>query len=92
LLSQKYWFSWFSSWFSWYSNTGSTGFQAGSVGIQKPVYRFLDQLSWTLNRFSVWWKPVQPVLKLVQPDLKLVALFNFFCQSVVSAKKLCVAF
>jgi hypothetical protein len=58
LLSEKYWFSWFSGWFSWYSNTGSAGFQAGSVGIHKPVNQFLDQLSRTLNRFSVWWKPV----------------------------------
>jgi hypothetical protein len=50
LLSGKYWFSWFSGWFSWYSKT---------------VNRFLDQLSRTLNRFSAWWKPVQPVLKPV---------------------------
>jgi hypothetical protein len=89
LLSGKYWFSWFLGWFSWYSNTGSAGFQAGSAGIQKPVNRFLDHLSGTLNRFLVWWKPVQPVLKPVQP---VFALFTFFCQSVVLAKKLCVAF
>jgi hypothetical protein len=48
LLSGKYWFSWFSGQFGWYSNTGLAGFQAG---IQKPVNRFLDQLSQTLNRF-----------------------------------------
>jgi hypothetical protein len=82
LLSGKYWFRWFSGWFSWYSNTGSAGFQAGSAGIQKPVDRFLDQLSRTLNRFSVWWKPVQLVF----------ALFTFFCQSAVLAKKLCAGF
>jgi hypothetical protein len=39
----------FKYWFSWYSNTGSAGFQAGSTGIQKPINRFLDQLSRTLN-------------------------------------------
>jgi hypothetical protein len=64
-----------------YSNTGSAGFQAGLAGIQKPVNRFLDQLSRTLNRFSVWWKPVQTVLKPVQTVLKPVqtvfALFTF---------------
>ena len=74
LLSGKYWFSWFSGWFSWYSKT---------------VNRFLDQLSRTLSRFSVWWKLVQPVLKPVQP---VFALFTFFCQSTMSAKKLCAAF
>jgi hypothetical protein len=30
----------------------------------------------------VWWKQVQPVF----------ALFNFFCQSAVSAKRLCAVF
>jgi hypothetical protein len=37
----------------------------------------------------VWWKQVQPVLKQVQP---VFALFTFFCQSAVSAKKLCATF
>jgi hypothetical protein len=59
LLSGKYWFSWFSGWFSW--------FRAGSAGIQKPAQPVLDQLSRSLNRNSVWWKPIRPVLKLAQP-------------------------
>jgi hypothetical protein len=37
----------------------------------------------------VWWKHVQPVLKQVQ---LVFALFTFFYQSAVSAKKLCAAF
>jgi hypothetical protein len=54
LLSGKYWFSWFSDWFSWYSNIGSAGFRLV----------FKNQLSRSLNRFSGWWKPVQPVFVL----------------------------
>jgi hypothetical protein len=73
-------------------NTGSTGFKTGSTDFCTVHLFGKYWFSRTLNRTQpvfVWWKQVQQVLKLVQP---VFALFAFFCQSAVSAKKLCAAF
>jgi hypothetical protein len=82
LLSRKYWFSWFSGWFSWYSNTGSAGFQAGSAGIQKPAQPVTQLVFSLVETGSASFKTGSAGFCTV----------HFFCQSAVSAKKLCVAF
>jgi hypothetical protein len=66
--------------------TGSTGFKTGPTGFCT-VHLFLKILVQPDTQpdtqpVFVWWKQVQPVF----------ALFTFFCQSAVSAKKLCAAF
>ena len=89
LLSGKYWFSrTLNRRLNWFLSGGNRFNQFLHCS---PFWKILVQPDTQPDTqpVFVWWKQVQPVLKQVQP---VFALFTFFCQSAVSAKKLYAAF